>query len=78
MGSLWLEILDLDPAVNHEMQLGGRNMRFVTGLMLGIALGLSLGLLAAPQRGSETIQFIRERASRWHETDADEDDSASV
>ncbi len=53
-------------------------MRFVTGLMLGIALGLSLGLLAAPQRGSETIQFIRERASRWHGTDADEDDSASV
>lgn len=53
-------------------------MRFVTGLMLGIALGLSLGLLAAPQRGSETIQLIRERASRWHEADADEDESDIV
>ncbi len=44
-------------------------MRFVIGLMLGMALGTSLGLLAAPQRGSETIRIIRERMEqrgKWH------------
>lgn len=53
-------------------------MRFVIGLMLGMALGTSLGLLAAPQRGSETIQVIRERFQQRGETEPDEDDLAGV
>jgi gas vesicle protein len=53
-------------------------MRFVTGLMLGMALGTSLGLLDAPQRGSETIRVIRERLQQRGETDPDEDDLAGV
>ena len=53
-------------------------MRFVIGLMLGMALGTSLGLLAAPQRGSETIRIIRERMEQRGESDADEDDVAGV
>ncbi len=52
-------------------------MRFVIGLMLGMALGTSLGLLAAPQRGSETIRIIRERIEQRGETDPEEDDSAA-
>ena len=58
-------------------------MRFVIGLMLGMTFGASLGLLAAPQRGGETIRIIRERIERgagWHqprdETDLAEDDPA--
>ena len=54
-------------------------MRFVIGLMLGMAIGL----LAAPQRGGETIRIIRERIERgagWHqprdETDLAENDPA--
>jgi gas vesicle protein len=48
-------------------------MRFVFGLILGMALGVSAGLLAAPQRGSETISILRERAQQWHgKEDSDE------
>ncbi len=47
-------------------------MRFVIGLMLGMALGASLGSPAAPQRGSETIRVIRERLQQRRETDPDE------
>ncbi len=53
-------------------------MRFVIGLMLGMALGTSLGLLAAPQRASEMILVIRERFQQRGETDTDEDDLAGV
>ncbi len=53
-------------------------MRFVIGLMLGMALGASLGLLTAPQRGSETIRLIRERIQQRGETEPDEDDLAGV
>jgi hypothetical protein len=48
-------------------------MRFVIVLMLGIALGL----LAAPQRGSETIRIIRERIQQRGESDPDGDDPAA-
>ena len=51
-------------------------MRFVIGLMLGMAFGASMGLLAAPQRGSETIRIIRERIRPRDETDPAEDDPA--
>ena len=44
-------------------------MRFVIGLMLGMTLGASLGLLAAPQRGGETIRIIRERIQPRDGTD---------
>ena len=47
-------------------------MRFVIGLMLGLTLGASLGLLAAPQRGSETFRVIRERIQSRDEADPDE------
>ncbi len=53
-------------------------MRFVIGLMLGLALGTSVGVLAAPQRGSETIRVIRERMEQRGETDPDEDDLVGV
>jgi gas vesicle protein len=54
-------------------------MRFVFGLILGMALGLSAALLAAPQRGSETIHILRERAQQWHgEADSDEGDSGDA
>ncbi len=45
-------------------------MRFVIGLMLGMALGASLGLPAAPQRASETIRIMRERIQQRDETDS--------
>ncbi len=51
-------------------------MLFVIGLMLGMALGTSLGLLAAPQRGSETIRIIRERIEQRGESGPDEDGPA--
>jgi gas vesicle protein len=48
-------------------------MRFVFGLILGMALGVSAGLLAAPQRGSETVRVVRERVQQWRsKEDSDE------
>ncbi len=44
-------------------------MRFVLGLILGIAVGVSLGLLVAPQPGSETRRALRDRVQRRGEED---------
>ncbi len=54
-------------------------MRFVFGLILGMALGMSAALLATPQRGSETIRILRERAQQWHgKEDSDEGEQADA
>jgi len=39
-------------------------MRFIIGLLLGIALGASVGLLLASQRGTETRKDLGERWRR--------------
>jgi len=36
-------------------------MRFIIGLLLGIAAGAALGLVIAPQSGRETRESIRKR-----------------
>ena len=36
-------------------------MRFILGLLLGIALVVSVGLLVAPQPGSETRRALQKR-----------------
>lgn len=54
-------------------------MRFVFGLILGMALGVSAALLAAPQRGSETVRVVRERVQQWcGEADSDEGEPADA
>jgi gas vesicle protein len=42
-------------------------MRFLLGLLLGIAVGVSLGLLVAPQPGSETRRALQSRMRRASE-----------
>ena len=42
-------------------------MRFLIGLLLGIATGAAVGLLVAPQPGSETRRVLRERVRRGGE-----------
>ena len=42
-------------------------MRFLLGIVIGIALGAAVGLLVAPQPGSETRRVIRERMQRGGE-----------
>ena len=42
-------------------------MRFLMGVVLGIAFGAAVGLLVAPQLGSETRRVIRERVRRGAE-----------
>jgi len=39
-------------------------MRFLIGLLLGIAMGAAVGLLVAPQPGSETRRALRDRVRR--------------
>ena len=39
-------------------------MRFLIGLLVGIAMGAAVGLLVAPQPGSETRRALRERVRR--------------
>jgi gas vesicle protein len=39
-------------------------MRFLIGLILGVAMGAAVGLLVAPQPGSETRRVLRERVRR--------------
>jgi len=39
-------------------------MRFVLGLLLGIALGVGVGLIVAPQPGSETRRALQNRVRR--------------
>jgi gas vesicle protein len=39
-------------------------MRFLIGLLLGIAMGAAVGLLVAPQPGSETRRVLRDRVRR--------------
>ena len=36
-------------------------MRFILGLLIGIALGAALGRLAPPQSGNEIRQALRQR-----------------
>jgi len=36
-------------------------MRFLIGLLFGIAMGAAVGLLVAPQPGSETRRALRDR-----------------
>ncbi|HVP04325.1 MAG TPA: YtxH domain-containing protein [Dehalococcoidia bacterium] len=36
-------------------------MRFIIGLLLGIAAGAALGLIMAPQSGKETRESLRKR-----------------
>jgi gas vesicle protein len=54
-------------------------MRFVFGLILGMAVGVSAGLLLAPQRGSETVRVLRERVQEWRgEADSGESEPAEA
>ncbi|MDO8616060.1 MAG: YtxH domain-containing protein [Dehalococcoidia bacterium] len=48
-------------------------MRFILGLLFGIALGVSLGLLVAPQPGSETRRALQKRVRRTAEEAEQED-----
>ncbi len=47
-------------------------MRFILGLLFGIALGVSLGLLVAPQPGSETRRALQKRVRRTAEEEDQE------
>ncbi|TMG07202.1 MAG: YtxH domain-containing protein [Chloroflexi bacterium] len=44
-------------------------MRFLIGLLLGVAMGAAVGLLVAPQPGSETRRALRDRVRRGGEID---------
>lgn len=39
-------------------------MRFILGILIGLALGVSLGLIVAPQPGSETRRALQERVRK--------------
>ena len=51
-------------------------MRFLIGLLLGIAMGAAVGLLVAPQPGSETRRALRERVRRGGEEIEDLEETA--
>lgn len=54
-------------------------MRFVLVLILGIALGATVGLVAAPQRGSETVRIVRERVQQWRgQAESDEGETTET
>ena len=42
-------------------------MRFILGLLMGIALGVGFGLIVAPQPGSETRRALQERMRKGPE-----------
>jgi gas vesicle protein len=46
-------------------------MRFILGILIGLALGVSLGLIVAPQPGSETRRALQDRVRKSAE-DAEE------
>jgi gas vesicle protein len=39
-------------------------MRFILGLLIGVAIGAALGMLAAPRPGSETRHELGQRLRR--------------
>ncbi len=39
-------------------------MRFVLGLIIGLALGAAAGLIIAPQSGRETREALRQRVTK--------------
>ena len=48
-------------------------MRFVLGLLMGVALGISVGLIVAPQPGSETRKALQERMQKAARPSGEED-----
>jgi gas vesicle protein len=42
-------------------------MRFILGLLIGVAIGAALGMLAAPRPGSETRHELGQRLRRGAE-----------
>jgi gas vesicle protein len=46
-------------------------MRFILGILIGLALGVSVGLIVAPQPGSETRRALQDRVRKSAE-DAEE------
>lgn len=48
-------------------------MRFILGLLLGVALGASAGLLVAPQSRSEMRRALSERVGRGAGKSEDEE-----
>lgn len=47
-------------------------MRFIIGLLLGIAAGAALGLVLAPQSGRETRDSLRKRVQQPSEDGVEE------
>jgi gas vesicle protein len=39
-------------------------MRFILGILIGLALGVSVGLIVAPQPGSETRRALQDRVRK--------------
>lgn len=51
-------------------------MRFIIGLLLGIAAGAALGLIMAPQSGKETRETLRKRVQQSTSMDEHEIEEA--